>query len=261
MVDFEYRIDRRPRVLRRADLFANPYRPKHKLPNKNFWMSNALFSSALRVAVGTVAPRFVREPLNFPNEHLLVHLSGPLEYRIEGKTYLAAKHDQLFVPAFVDYQIVNVGDEEGRFYSGALRVGEWDRPVEREAVEPQFRHHAYKARPELRRDSKQDKAAEFSDAWWVSEELAATNTRSSIVILGPGAEAAPSHHFNEHVFANLSGRTSWRVDGMPIELTAEDLLFVPAWIPFSYRNPGDVPASVLKCEVRLEGWEPEPEGG
>jgi len=61
----------------------------------------------------------------FTTEHIFLHLKGRLVYEVEGERYVLDEHDLLFVPAYVPYEIVNVGDEWGWWFSVNLRLDEW----------------------------------------------------------------------------------------------------------------------------------------
>jgi quercetin dioxygenase-like cupin family protein len=62
---------------------------------------------------------------SYSTEHILLHLQGRMVYQVEGEKYLLEPHDLLFVPAFVPFSMVNVGDDWGWWFSVNLKCAEW----------------------------------------------------------------------------------------------------------------------------------------
>lgn len=250
-VTFDYRIDRHHRVLRRVDMFPNPYHPS-KVPMADFYVCNSLYATNLRCGLERLGPGHAEPPKQFPNEHLILHLSGPLRWSTEGQSYDAAPGDLLFVPAFVDYQFENVGTTEAWLLSCYLRIAEWHglNPAAT-TVAPDFRHHRFLPYASRAVNASHPDASTFGRDWTVYEPIEATNVKASLIEVPPGGGRPPRQDLNEHMVCLLHGELEWRVEGQEFTLRPQDLLFIPAYVPFSFVNRGDSPSQFLSSNVRL----------
>jgi quercetin dioxygenase-like cupin family protein len=82
-------------------------------------------ASNARAGLMFIGPGQTSPASSFSTEHILLHLQGRLVYEVEGERYALEEHDLLFVPAYVPYELTNVGDDWGWWFSVNLRLDEW----------------------------------------------------------------------------------------------------------------------------------------
>jgi mannose-6-phosphate isomerase-like protein (cupin superfamily) len=124
-IRFEYRIDRKHRVLHREDMFPNPFHPSGLDMTEEFFVCNSMHSHNLRVGLEGVGPGASFTFPDYPNEHLLLHIGGEMIWRVAGESFESAPGDQIFTPAFVPYTVINTANQPAWLISGYARVDEW----------------------------------------------------------------------------------------------------------------------------------------
>lgn len=245
-IRFEYRIDRKHRLLRRSHMFPNQIHPSKTAASGDFYVCNSIHAHNLRAGLVYLGPGTSHAFPDYPNEHLLLHLSGVAEWRLAGDVHMPDRGSRLFVPAFLPYEVVNTGSVPVWLLSCYTRVSEWlgTSPEETDIAEGRDRP-CYLGAPARPSHGERTRITE-------SCVLEASRNRSVIMDLAAGGELKPRHLPVETVWMVLDGHLSWHVDGSDLSQGPEDLLFVPAIAPFSCRA-GDEPVRVVRHEVDLTG--------
>ena len=242
-IGFEYRIDRRHRLLRRSHMFPNRVHPSKTPVSDDFYVCNSIHAHNLRAGLVQIAGGAAHAFPDYPNEHLLLHLSGDAEWALAGDVFVPRRGARLFAPAFLPYEIRNTGTEPVWLVSAYVRVSEWLGTSRHEtAVTPGCDVHRYVPA-----------AAPFDGNGIVeSDPLSASRNRSVTMDLAAGAKLQPEHRPTETVWIVLEGQLAWHVDGHDLRQDPEDLLFIPAFTPFSCSADGG-PVRAVRHDVELTG--------
>jgi mannose-6-phosphate isomerase-like protein (cupin superfamily) len=244
-VPFEYRIDRKHRLLRRDHMFANALHPRGLKMDPGFLVCNSIHSTSLRCGLMSMAPGRRFEFPDYPNEHFLLQVSGAATWSVEGRSYAVSTGDQLFTPAYTAYVVENAGDDEAWFLSCYLRVATWvGLPPEYTPAEPGCEDHRFLAAPQAAPDL-------TGPGWRQWTGLSASRNASRVVEIEPGGRLAPQHQIDELIAMPLGGWIDWHVDGVDLATGPEDLLFIPALAPFSCQNSGTAPVRLVLYDVAL----------
>jgi mannose-6-phosphate isomerase-like protein (cupin superfamily) len=244
-IAFEYRIDRRHRLLRRDHMFANALHPRGLKMDPGFLVCNSIHSASLRCGLMAMSAGRSFEFPDYPNEHLLLQVSGTSKWSVEGAEYTAQAGDQLFTPAYTPYTVESSRDATSWFLSCYLKVATWiGLPPEYTPVKAGAERHAFLPAPAGEPDSS-------GEGWRQWEGLTASLNRSRVVEIEPGGGLPPRHQLDELVAISIDGRLAWHVDGFDLATGPEDLLFIPALTPFSCRNAGSEPVRLFAYDVQL----------
>ncbi|WP_037144275.1 cupin domain-containing protein [Rhodococcoides fascians] len=247
-VAFEYRIDRRPRMLRRDHMFSNQLHPRGLTMDEDFFVCNSVHSHHLRTGMMFLAPGASHEFPIFPNEHHNLLMSGKLAIDLQGeRVELLARGDQMFAPAFEAYTVINTGDDPTWFLSGYTRVVDWAGLTPEETP----------VSDELRRWSLL-RAAAPDNIQGVQKipGLEGTNVSSHTIDFAAGSQLTPQHLQVEQIVVGVEGQTSWHVDGIDYRIAFGDMLFIPALTPFSAIS--DERSRTVVYDISLEGGDREP---
>ncbi len=247
-VAFEYRIDRKPRFLRRDHMFSNQLHPRGLAMDEDFFVCNSVHSHHLRTGMMFLAPGASHEFPVFPNEHHNLLLSGKLAIDLQGdRVELLERGDQMFAPAFEAYTVINIGDEPTWFLSGYTRVVDWAglTPEETPIADDLRQWSLLRAT-----------APENVDGVRHVPGLKGTNVSSRGLDFAAGSQLTPRHLQVEQIVVGLEGQTHWHVDGVDYQIASGDMLFIPALTPFS--AAAQALSRAVVYDISLEGGTPAP---
>jgi uncharacterized RmlC-like cupin family protein len=118
MTDFD-----KPRIFRRAEMTASE-------DGRDWTIGGTAYRGAVATActsaVVELPPGFTGPATARSTEHALCHVSGRLVATVDKRfEYALEEHDLLYVPAFIDYSVANVGDEPAIYVCANLARSEW----------------------------------------------------------------------------------------------------------------------------------------
>jgi len=119
----------------------------------------------------------------------------------------------------------------------------------------EFRHHRlirrHDMRPHWSKYAKQDEQGSVRATW---TPIDSTCSRAGLIFLGPGQTFLESIYSTEHILLHLKGRLAYEVENKRYTLEEHDLLFVPAYEPFSVVNVGDEYGWWFSVNLMLDEW-------
>ena len=97
---------------------------------------------------------------------------------------------------------------------------------------------------------------EFPHQRGMYEGLNGTNFFAHIAVVPFGQSAPPHHNSAEHIIFHLSGDLEWTVGGEVYRVSAQDMLFIPDGVEYSYVNKGPDIAYFVAILGKVDAWPP-----
>lgn len=98
---------------------------------------------------------------------------------------------------------------------------------------------------------------QFGSIRAIYDGLHGTNYNSHKVLLVVG-QASPVHDSTaEHIIFQLQGQVEFEMGGESYVLDPGDMLFIPAKVPYLYRNVGEDNVIFLSTVGRVDSWPPK----
>jgi quercetin dioxygenase-like cupin family protein len=117
---------RHHRILRRQNLrpvFSKLATDDPQTSGVGVW--TPIDASNARAGYISIEPGKSTPPHSYSLEHWVVALEGEIRVAVEGEDYLLQQYDIVFVPAFVEYTVRNVGSSDAWLFSVTSRLDEW----------------------------------------------------------------------------------------------------------------------------------------